>query len=387
MRKRQKRVLVAMGYYDYRVHRGIEKFAQEQGWHLSTDVTREKVIPWGWNGDGILAWLGAGDDLTEFVVGARKPTVDFSYRRPHLKFPRVLMDHAAAAQLVVDYFLARGFTRFLYYNDIENWSFEERGRGFMAALRQAGKSGCWLRWSQSPAYHPVGRQAEERCKRKWLAAELKKIPKPVGLYAGSDGMAVDLMETCETARLAVPEQVAIVAPDNSFLSVDTMPTPLSSVDPNLEAVGYRGAALLHELMKGRPAPKEPIRVPPRELIVRRSSDLFAMSHPGIARGLRFLWEHCHEPIGVEDMAKVAGMSLRGFYHAFLENIGRSPGSELQRLRIERAKKLLAASSEKMQTIAATCGYQSANSFWVAFKQATGMSPGQYRLKVKSVSVD
>ena len=46
-RKRQKRVLVALGWYDYRLHRGIEKFAQEHHWRLSSNFAREKVIPWG----------------------------------------------------------------------------------------------------------------------------------------------------------------------------------------------------------------------------------------------------------------------------------------------------------------------------------------------------
>ncbi len=53
MPKNQKRVLVALGWYDYRLHRGIEKFAQEHHWHLSANLAREKVIPWGWEGDGI----------------------------------------------------------------------------------------------------------------------------------------------------------------------------------------------------------------------------------------------------------------------------------------------------------------------------------------------
>ena len=44
------------------------------------------MIPWGWEGDGILAWLGAWDDLAEFVERENKPTVDFSFRRPHLHF-------------------------------------------------------------------------------------------------------------------------------------------------------------------------------------------------------------------------------------------------------------------------------------------------------------
>ena len=56
---------------------------------FSANFAREKLIPWGWEGDGILAWLGAGDDLAEFVKAARKPTVDFSFRRPYLQFPRV----------------------------------------------------------------------------------------------------------------------------------------------------------------------------------------------------------------------------------------------------------------------------------------------------------
>ena len=99
MRKTTPRVLLALGWYDQRVHQGIANYALKAGWHLCADVTKEKVIPWGWEGDGILAWLGAGDDLAQFVAEAELPTVDFSFRRPHLHFPRVLADHVSAAQL------------------------------------------------------------------------------------------------------------------------------------------------------------------------------------------------------------------------------------------------------------------------------------------------
>jgi AraC-like DNA-binding protein len=51
------------------------------------------------------------------------------------------------------------------------------------------------------------------------------------------------------------------------------------------------------------------------------------------------------------------------------------------VRIERAKRLLAESSHKLEVLASLCGYQSANSFCVAFKQATGMSPKQFRESV------
>ena len=135
-------------------------------------------------------------------------------------------------------------------------------------------------------------------------------------------------------------------------------------------------------MHGKPAAKDPIRIPAAGLVVRRSSDLLAVDHPGVARSLRFIWEHCQEPITVKDLVGVAAMSRRGLHKAFLEHLSRTPGQELHRVRIDRAKKLLAESGHKIEALAGMCGYQSANSFIVAFKQTTGLSPAQFRDKFK-----
>jgi len=75
---------------------------------------------------------------------------------------------------------------------------------------------------------------------------------------------------------------------------------------------------------------------------------------------------------------VSGMSRRGLHKAFLAQIDRTPGQEIHRLRIERAKRLLAGSDEKIETLAEMCGYQSANNLCVAFKNTTGISPKQFR---------
>src|ERR1041385_8671544 len=253
MFKGQKRILLALGWYDHRLHEGIARYALEQGWHLCPDSTKEKVIPWGWEGDGILAWLGAGDDLAEFVVRARKPTVDFSFRRPQLPFARVLMDHAGAARLVAAHFLSRGFKHFLYYSDVANWSFDERGKGFIAALKQRGHTCTWLCWYRAREF--TSGRTQWRRKRQWLATQLKRAPKPVGVFAATDDHAVEVLESCEAAGLSVPEQVSIIGADNSLRAVDAMRTPISSVDMNMERLGYRGAALLDDLMKGKAIPR------------------------------------------------------------------------------------------------------------------------------------
>lgn len=380
MRNKQKRVLLALGWYDYRTHRGIERFALEHGWHLSADVAREKVIPWGWEGDGILAWLGAGDDLAKFVVRAKLPTVDFSFRRPHLAFPRMLEDHPQAGRLAAEHFLTRGFKHFAFYSDVDNWSYNERGEGFVAALKEAGHASQWWRWHESPASRQ--KRMQWRRKRSWLAAHLKQSPKPLAVFAANDQHALDVLDCCADARIPVPEAVAIVGAANYLLAGDAMHTPVSSVDTNLELLGYRGAALLQDLMDGKAPPKAPLRIPPAGLIARKSSDLLALNHPGVAKCLRFIWEHASGPISIKDLVGVAGMSRRGLHTAFVQQLGRTPGDELHRVRIARAKKLLAESGHKMETLAELCGYQSAASFSFAFKQATGTAPKQYRDRLR-----
>lgn len=376
MIKKHPRVLLALGWYEQRLHHGIANYALKAGWHLCADVTKEKVIPWGWEGDGILAWLGMDEDLTRFVTEAKLPTVDFSFRRPELRFPRVLCDHSAAATLVAEHFLVRGFTHFMYYSGQDNWAFEENGQAFVGLLKKAGHECAWIRWHKSPAYTTGHTQWKD--KRRWLGAQLRGAAKPLALFAATDDHALEIIEVCEDIGLDVPGEVSVIGMDNSLPAVEAMRTPISSVDMNFSTLGYRGAELLDQLMHGKRSPVEPIRIPPTGLLERKSSDLLAINHPGIARCLRYLWENCDKPIGLEDLARVAALSRSGLHKAFLEHIGRPPGTELHRVRIETAKKLLVGSKRKLDEVAELCGYQSANSFWVAFRQSTGMSPTKYR---------
>ena len=376
MPKQHPRVLLALGWYEHRLHQGIAKYALEAGWHLCADVTKEKIIPWGWEGDGILAWLGADEGLARFVVEAKLPTVDFSCRRLELPFSRVLIDDDASARLVAEHFLVRGFNHFMYYSAQNNWAFDRHGEAFVEILRQAGRNCAWIRWHQSPAFTTGHTQWKD--KRRWLASELKKTPKPLALFAATDDHALEVVEVCESIGVSVPEEVSVVGMDDSLPAVEAMSTPISSVDQNFTTLGYRGAELLGRLMHGKAPPPKPIRVPPTGLIARKSSDLLAVNHPGLARSLRYLWTNYSKPIGVDDLARVSGMSRSGLHQAFIDIIGRPPGSELHRVRLENAKKMLTQSKMKLEEIAERCGYQSGNSFWVAFRQATGMSPKQYQ---------
>jgi LacI family transcriptional regulator len=375
--KRPRNVLLALGWYDHRLLQGIATYASEHRWHLAShSIIHEKVIPWGWDGDGILAWLGAGDDLADFVLKAGKPTVDFSLRRRGTPFAHVVQDHAKTGELAAEHFIERGMGHFCFFSDTENWSQVERGQAFMETLKRRGLPCEHLRWTNS------GKKADARDewqrRRAWLMTRLKAAPKPLAVFAANGTLAVEVREICEEASLHVPTQVAIVGIDDYLLSVGAIKKYVSGVDTNLEEQGYRGAELLDRLMRGETMPPEPIRIQPAGVITRMSSDILATGHEGVVRALHHITDHFAGPLGVKGLAAIAHMSERGLRQAFVKHVGCTPGDRLRTVRIDSAKRLLAGSSEKIEAIAHRCGYPNLNSFFAAFRRSENMTPAEYR---------
>jgi AraC family transcriptional regulator, transcriptional activator FtrA len=62
----------------------------------------------------------------------------------------------------------------------------------------------------------------------------------------------------------------------------------------------------------------------------------------------------------------------------------TPMAWLQRQRMFRARELLEASNHPLGDIAEQCGYQSLETFRVAFKRIVGTSPAAYRLRFRQI---
>lgn len=377
MKSKQKNVLVALGWYDHRLLQGIATYATEHRWHLAAhSIIHEKVIPWGWEGDGVLAWLAAGDDLAHFVSSVKKPTVDFSMRRPHLPFAHVVQDHEKTGQLVARHFLERGLRNFCFYSDSENWSQAERGESFRKTLATAGHKCAWWRWRETDG-HSSG-QSQWMRRRAWLLSQLKAASKPVAVFAANGNLAVELQELCVDAGIGVPGEVAIVGIDDYLLAVGAANRSISGVDTNMEEQGYQGAALLDRMMRGTKVPAKPLKIAPTQVITRKSSDILAVNHEGVARGLQFLAENFAGPISVDDVARAAGMSRRGLHQAFDEHVGCSPGEKIRLVRLDLAKRLLMETDEKIETIAQKSGYPNINTFFIAFRKLEQVTPAEFR---------
>jgi AraC-like DNA-binding protein len=79
-----------------------------------------------------------------------------------------------------------------------------------------------------------------------------------------------------------------------------------------------------------------------------------------------------------ELAARLDLSPSGFSNMFLMAFGERPSAYLLRNEIERAKHLLRTTTYNMGTIAAALGYRNRETFFRAFKRATGMTPKQFR---------
>lgn len=82
----------------------------------------------------------------------------------------------------------------------------------------------------------------------------------------------------------------------------------------------------------------------------------------------------------EYYANICGMSISGFYHKFKRVIGVSPKKYFIKLKMEYTKELISFTNLSIKEIAAKFGYENPMYFSYVFKQATGLSPSEYRAK-------
>ena len=85
-----------------------------------------------------------------------------------------------------------------------------------------------------------------------------------------------------------------------------------------------------------------------------------------------------EPLGVDDLARAAGLSKAHFSREFRRALGETPHQYLLTRRLERAAELLRNTDRSIADVCFTVGLSSVGSFTTRFGRTFGMSPTAYR---------
>lgn len=383
------RVIVSLG--DRVALRAIVELAREWGWDLVDVVFTRGVIPDNPAPQGALVDLLPTDPLVKRLIQMGCPTVRLGglpHHQDH-SVPAVLPDLTLWGRVALDHFAERGFrdVAFIAHNPTRR---EENFNSLYVAFSQrARERGLHFHLHElihgdqaSPeTFHDPSAKYQRRVQEVggWLAS----LPMPVGVLASNDYMAATVCTMCMECGLSMPDKVALLGIGNDPLICELSPVALSSLDPAEDERGRQAALLLRGMMRGDAAPAQPVMVPPRGVVERRSTNMLAVPDALVVQGIRFIWDHFDQNLSVDDVASAVGVTRRKLERAFRMHLKRGVNAELRRKRLERLREMLRTSALPVSKIVSMVGYQSRYYLNASFRRAYGCSPAEYRRQHRS----
>jgi LacI family transcriptional regulator len=330
-----------------------------------------------WHGDGIIS-RATTPKLLEAIGKTGVPLVEVTDRRGDADLPGVRSDDEAIGRMGAEHLIERGFERFGFCGfKGEAWS-ERREDAFVDAVQQISQTGCSRYNSTWQGRTARSWEDEQQCIVDWL----KQLTPPFAVMACNDIRGQHVIDACSKLDLVVPEQVAVVGVDKDELLCRVCSPPLSSVIPNAQAIGFRAAEMLAQLMNGE-APGEPAQlIQPLGVATRQSTDVVAIEDRDIASALQFIREHACRGLTVDEVVRNNPVSRSTLERQVRKYLDRTPAEEIRNVQIKRVKELLVTTDISAERIAGLCGFEHPEYLHVVFKRVTGMTTGDFRRQSK-----
>jgi AraC-like DNA-binding protein len=176
-------------------------------------------------------------------------------------------------------------------------------------------------------------------------------------------IAALLLETNNTTRPPAFSGIAVsdvtpelLDPIVRLLRLLDHPDDVRALGPGLER------EILWRLIKGDQGP------------IVRQIGLADGSLAHIARTIRWIREHFAEPVLVEELAALSGMSSSSFHRHFRAATSMSPIQFQKQIRLQEARALLLARSGDVTQVAYAVGYESPSQFSREYRRAFGVAP-------------
>lgn len=372
----RKHIMLLLEWYDYRIHRGVARIARKEGWQLNCPkdpVTNEGFLK-DWKGDGCIALL-QGRETLDYFKTHRIPLVDLGLGDHGLPIPRVVTDNREIGRLAAEHFRDHGYREVFALGPGNIPMYRERLDALKQFMEQDGGSLTELQTAetmQPDVIRELDAIAEKRGHR------LQELS--LGFFAYNDSMAAEMISLCLRHELLVPENIAVLGVDNDDLINDGLTVGLSSIDSDQEGLGRRAAIELRDLLAH---PKQHtgahiVRHPPVKVVVRRSTDCYAVRNPLVSEALHWIQQNFYKGIQACDVAAAMGVTQQGLQKAFAANYTRSPGQEIRHQRLQAVVHLLSCTDARLEDIAKNCGFYSVDTLINSFRTAHGTTPGKYR---------
>ncbi len=380
-------VSLILDHYYPEIHAGVVRAAREFGWNLDDERCRGyhgSMFPTDWIPDGVICTTGTDPSL-HWLRACPSPAVrlledaaPFSANQPPDEIPTVALGLNRAGEMAAKHLLSLGTPAIAFYKYCQPRESEALLPVIEDACRRAGKPLIVLDY---PGEHPELAPSyvlPRRLRDEWLREKILELPLPCAMMTDDDRFAVDVIGVATAMGLRVPEDLAVLGCEDLPLVQGRSPVSVSSIDMNLEILGYTGAQTLNRLMRGESVPERCQFIQPKRLVERRSTSTFVSEIPGISKAVLKIRRQYSEPMTVSSLARESGMSVRSLQRLFRTATGTTVSEALMERRLDAAANLLRETDFKQEPIAIETGLGSSKNLGRLFREHYGMTPGQWR---------
>lgn len=377
------------------IHAGVSRAAGELGWILDDIHCTGRRVPYLGNPDAILFAPGITQENPLEYLKKNLPTLrDIPLERLPSAIPIVCMliplydaaNSLVCPAVVLDWHGAgRMGARHLCSLRVPNIAYWRSGIGIDAnnlwegfCAETAANQKIAEEWSiKKECPTPFNCFSEKG--RLWLQKKLAASPKPLAIMAADDRFAHYIIQAALDIGLKVPEDVAVMGAENNRNVQLKSPIPISTIDLNMEELGYYSAYLLNENIQGNKTDQFTIKtVPISRLIEQESTLTFSHNDPKVVAAALKIRNHYTLPISTSSLARELGMSPQLLHKKYLTATGSTVSQAIRLARLTAATALLKETNLKTEAIAVEVGLQNNRTFFRVFKDHFGMTPGQWR---------
>ena len=222
-----------------------------------------------------------------------------------------------------------------------------------------------------------------------FGARLKELSRPLGVFCDSDLAALLTLEACRRVGLVVPRDVLVVGSGNDELLCNGVVPTLTSVDFGGDRLGWEAARLLIDILDGKSTADSEVKVDPVGVVRRTSTTREVVSPQAskVAAAIAYMQRNLQLSINIDAVARHLGLTRRSLEMHFNKHRGCSPAIEFARIRMERAKTLLADTDMTTKEIAFSCGFHDVKRLFRTFKREIGLTPREFRIQQQTLKRD